>query len=87
MILAYDTFRPSTFVDAFRFMGDNAHLMLEKTVEHLQVSGEAIGLAILVGVPLGVVLGHVHRGSFLAIFQFESQGFRWLQPLYVVIPL
>ena len=67
MILAYDTFRPSTFVDAFRFMGDNAHLMLEKTVEHLQVSGEAIGLAILVGVPLGVVLGHVHRGSFLAI--------------------
>jgi osmoprotectant transport system permease protein len=65
--LGYDTFKPSTFVDAFRFMGDNPHLMWVKVVEHLQISGEAVGIAVLIGIPLGVWLGHVHRGAFLAI--------------------
>lgn len=67
MILGYDTFTPSTFVDAFRFMADNSGLMWEKTVEHLQVSGEAIGIALLIGIPIGVLLGHLHRGGFVAI--------------------
>ena len=67
MIFGYDTFKPGTFVDAFRFMGDHPGLMWQKTLEHLQVSGEAIGLALLVGLPIGVLLGHAHRGSFLAI--------------------
>lgn len=67
MILAYDTFRPSTFLDAFRFMGENPGLMWHKTLEHLVVSGEAIGIAILIGLPLGVLLGHLHRFSFVAI--------------------
>ena len=55
------------FVDAFKFIPDNAHLLLTKTVEHLELSGAAIGLALLVAIPLGVLLGHLHRGSFLAI--------------------
>ena len=67
MTLAYDSFKPSTFVDAFRFMNDNPGLMWEKTVQHLEVSFEAIGIAILIGVPVGIVLGHLHRGSFVAI--------------------
>jgi len=67
VIRGYDTFRPYTFVDAFRFMGDNPGLMWEKTVEHLQISGEAMGIALLIAIPLGVWLGHIHRGSFIAI--------------------
>ena len=34
---------------------------------HLEVSFAAIGIAILIAVPLGVWLGHVHRFSFFAI--------------------
>jgi osmoprotectant transport system permease protein len=65
--LLYDSFKPSTFPDAFRFMWDNPHLMLSKTVEHLQISGIAMGLALVLAIPLGVWLGHLHRGSFVAI--------------------
>ncbi len=67
MIFSFDTFKPSTFVDAFRFIGDNPGLMWQKTAEHLQISGEAIGFALLIALPLGVWLGHIHRGSFVAI--------------------
>ncbi len=67
MTLAYDSFRPYTFVDAFKFMADNAGLMWSKTTEHLIVSGEAISIALLIAIPLGVWLGHIHRGSFVAI--------------------
>ena len=67
MILAFDTFKPYTFVDAFRFMADNPGLMWQKTAEHLQISGEAMGIALLVAIPLGVSLGHIHRGSFISI--------------------
>ena len=67
MTLAFDSFKPHTFVDAFRFMADNPHLMWTKTLEHLQVSGEAMGLALLIAIPLGVWLGHIHRGAFITI--------------------
>jgi osmoprotectant transport system permease protein len=66
MIVA-DAFRPGTFVDAFRFIGDHPHLIWTKTFEHLQLSGAAMGVALLIAIPLGAWLGHVHRGSFLAI--------------------
>jgi osmoprotectant transport system permease protein len=35
--------------------------------EHLKVTGAAMGIAIAIAVPLGLVLGHTGRGSFLAI--------------------
>ena len=57
----------STFVDALQFIVDRRELVLEKTWEHLVLSGAAIGVALLIAVPLGVVLGHLHRGSFVAI--------------------
>jgi osmoprotectant transport system permease protein len=56
-----------SIIDAFQFIGDNLHFMLTKTVEHLELSGAAIGVAIVIAIPLGVVLGHLHRGSFIAI--------------------
>ncbi len=62
-----DTFRPGTFVDAFRFIGDHGWLIWHKTVEQLAVSGASMGVALGIAIPLGVWLGHVHRGSFAAI--------------------
>jgi osmoprotectant transport system permease protein len=57
----------SVFLDALRFVGDNPDLMWEKTVEHLALSGVSIGIALLVALPLGIALGHLHRGSWIAI--------------------
>ncbi|HZQ90075.1 MAG TPA: ABC transporter permease subunit [Gaiellaceae bacterium] len=56
----------NTFVDAFRFMGDHPHLLLVKTGEHLELSGAALGIALLIALPIGLWLGHLHRGLFLA---------------------
>jgi osmoprotectant transport system permease protein len=56
-----------TFVDAIEFLGDNTGLIWDKTVEHLLLSGASIGVAMVLAIPLGVWLGHLHRGSFLAI--------------------
>jgi osmoprotectant transport system permease protein len=56
-----------TFVDAIQFLFDNLGLIWDKTVEHLQLSGAAVGVAMAVAIPLGVWLGHLHRGSFVAI--------------------
>ncbi len=56
-----------SIIDAFQFIGDNLHFMLTKTVEHLELSFAAIGVAIVIAIPLGVALGHLHRGSFIAI--------------------
>src|SRR2546422_6784647 len=41
--------------------------MSSKTVDPLVISGEAMGIALLIAIPFGICLGHLHRGSFLAI--------------------
>lgn len=56
-----------TFGDALEFIVDRRELLLEKTWEHVLLSGAAMGVALLLAVPLGVWLGHLHRGSFVAI--------------------
>jgi osmoprotectant transport system permease protein len=66
MILS-DTFQPSTFVDAFRFIGNNGWLIWHKTVEQLVLSAAAMGVAMAIALPIGIWLGHKHRGSFAAI--------------------
>lgn len=66
MILA-DQFHPGTFVDAIRFIGDNPGFLATKALQQLELSGAALGIALLVVLPLGVVLGHFHRGSSFAI--------------------
>jgi osmoprotectant transport system permease protein len=55
------------FVNSFDFMVDQHELLLEKTWDHLLLSGAALAVSICVAVPLGVVLGHLHRGSFIAV--------------------
>ena len=66
MIVA-DAANLHTFVEAFRFIGDNPHFLLTKTFEQIELSGAALGLALLAALPLGVVLGHFRRGSGVAI--------------------
>jgi osmoprotectant transport system permease protein len=63
------------FVEAFKFIGHNgavsgqsglptlSHLALET----LRVGAIGVAISIAIAVPLGVWLGHIHRGSFLAI--------------------
>lgn len=55
------------FVEAFEFIGDNAELLWQLTLDQLALSGAAIGIALLIALPLGIWLGHIHRGSFAAI--------------------
>jgi osmoprotectant transport system permease protein len=55
------------FVNSFDFMVDQRELLLEKTWDHVLLSGAALAVSICVAVPLGVVLGHLHRGSFIAV--------------------
>lgn len=55
------------FGRAFTFMGDNAHLLLTKSIETLELSAAAMGIAVAIGLPIGVWLGHTHRASFLVI--------------------
>jgi osmoprotectant transport system permease protein len=53
--------------DLIDFFADNFGLLVDKTLEHLAISAVAIGISILIALPIGVLLGHQHRGSYLAI--------------------
>jgi osmoprotectant transport system permease protein len=56
-----------TFVDAAHFIGSNGGLLATKTLEQLELSGAALLIAVAVALPVGVLLGHFHRGSGVAI--------------------
>jgi osmoprotectant transport system permease protein len=49
------------------FFGDHTGLLGDKTLAHLGISGLAMAIALGLALPLGIVLGHRHRGSFVAI--------------------
>lgn len=63
------------FVEAFKFIGRNGQIpgaphfptLVHLTLETLKVAGIGIGLALLIALPIGIWLGHIHRGSFVAI--------------------
>jgi osmoprotectant transport system permease protein len=55
------------FADAVQFVVDERSLIAEKTWEHLLLSGAAMLVALALALPLGIWLGHLHRGSFVAI--------------------
>jgi len=55
-----------TFVDAFRFIGDHPHLLLVKSSQTLELAAAALGTALLLALPIGLWLGHLHRGLFAA---------------------
>jgi osmoprotectant transport system permease protein len=56
-----------TFGKAFEFIADNPHLLLTKAFEQLQLAGAALAIGLAIALPVGVILGHFHRGSNVAI--------------------
>jgi osmoprotectant transport system permease protein len=65
--LLADTANLHTFVDAFHFIGDNPGFLLHKAFEQLELAFAALLLATAVTLPIGVILGHYHRFSSVAI--------------------
>ena len=57
----------TVFLDSLEFIVDQRDLILDKTWEHVLLSAAALGVSIAGAVPVGVALGHLHRGSFLAV--------------------
>lgn len=53
--------------DPISFFLNNLSLFGSKTAAHLELSLAAVAISIVLAIPLGVWLGHLHRGSFLAI--------------------
>jgi osmoprotectant transport system permease protein len=56
-----------TFVGAFRFIGDHPGFIAQKALDQLELSGAALGIGLAIALPLGIVLGHLHRGSGVAV--------------------
>ena len=67
MSIVFDTANMHTFVDAFRFIGDHPGFLVRKALEQLELSGAALGIGLAVALPVGIVLGHLHRGSAVAV--------------------
>jgi osmoprotectant transport system permease protein len=57
----------SVFGDALRFIQENPGLLWDKTVEQIELSAAAIGVGLLIALPIGIGLGHLRRYSFVAI--------------------
>jgi osmoprotectant transport system permease protein len=60
------------FADTWRYLADGAHWQGDggiwaRLLEQLLLTGTALALAMLVGLPIALWLGHLGRGGFLAI--------------------
>jgi osmoprotectant transport system permease protein len=63
------------FVEAFKFIGRNGQIpgspplptLVHLTLETLKIAGIGIAIALVIAIPIGVWLGHIHKGSFVAI--------------------
>src|SRR5438309_824717 len=63
------------FVEAFKFIGRNGQIpgsphvptLVHLTLETLKIAGIGVAVALLIALPVGLWLGHIHRGSFIAI--------------------
>jgi osmoprotectant transport system permease protein len=64
-VVAREEHRPVS--DLLNFFGDNASLLLDRTWEHLVISAIGLAIALVVALPTGVILGHLHKFSLLAI--------------------
>jgi osmoprotectant transport system permease protein len=53
--------------DAFPFIADHVSLLLHRAATQLQVAAIAMAIALVIAVPIGVWLGHAHRGQLVAV--------------------
>jgi osmoprotectant transport system permease protein len=54
-------------LDGFPWIAHHVSLVFDKVGVHLLIAGLALVIAIAIATPIGVWLGHIHRGSFFAI--------------------
>jgi osmoprotectant transport system permease protein len=57
----------SLFVDVFRFIPHNAGLLVAKAGETAELAFAALGISLVLALPIGLWLGHRHRGLFVAL--------------------
>jgi osmoprotectant transport system permease protein len=57
----------SDVTDLLNFFADNVSLLVDRTIEHIVICAIAMAVSIAIALPAGVLLGHRHTGSFLAI--------------------
>jgi osmoprotectant transport system permease protein len=60
------------FGDLARWFADGAHWtgpegVPTRVLEHIELSVVAVALALIVAVPVGLIIGHVRRGEFVAV--------------------
>jgi osmoprotectant transport system permease protein len=63
------------FVQAFQFIGRNGQVpgapplptLVHLTLGTVKIAAIGVVIAVLIGLPIGLWLGHIHRGSFAAI--------------------
>ena len=55
------------FADAFNFIPSHSTLLLQKSLETAELAFTALGIALVLALPVGVWLGHRHRGLFTAL--------------------
>lgn len=55
------------FLDSFTFMGNNLSHLLHDTLGTIALSAASLAVALVITLPPAVWLGHLHRGSALAI--------------------
>jgi osmoprotectant transport system permease protein len=65
--LIFDTANAHTFVQGFAFIGHHAGFLAHKALQQLELSGAALAIGGAVALPVGIALGHFHRGSTVAI--------------------
>ena len=64
-----------SFIDAFKFIGRNGQVpgdpplptLVHLTLETLKIATIGVAISVAIALPIGLWLGHVHRGSFVAI--------------------
>lgn len=65
----------NSFTEAFRFIARNGQIpgaphlptLVHLTLETLKIAAIGVGISIAIALPVGLWLGHIHRGSFIAI--------------------
>lgn len=55
------------FVDAFRFIPAHARLLLDSSEQTAELAFASLGIAMALALPLGLWLGHKHRGLLVAL--------------------
>ena len=61
-----------TISDVYSWLTEGAHWhgsdgVLVRTVQHLELSAVALLIAVVVGLPIAMWLGHIRKGGFLAV--------------------